>query len=363
MLYDASLIATATSSQPPATGTFALSLGLPQETQSACLTDPSQRHGWSCDLAGDTNISIIVDTPPGSDLPGAQLYTEVINSTQLVYGTQRSNMRSLFSPFLLVKDNGAPDYGPAFYFQQQFQKLVVVPEAAIDQGSKRIKRESSPDFAAGISEGQYAVPGDKPWFCYWNNTLVEGFIYPKKKLATSTTSSTVTPAPTKSASTFSNTASTTGAATLTAPWDITWAHPWETVTTTLSMPSTTGTYTGAASAFPSWMDHNYPDSSPPKHRKRDDTDDGDEDGEQYPYLVKIEERRLEGSPPPFCIKYQVLNNLQWNWIPDDDGQQITMTLSESDPSYSAYEHAGIAGRKLRKRLTVPGECHCQWQSG
>ena len=291
-------------------------------------------------------------------------------------------MQTLFSPFLLVTDNDSPDRGPAFYFQQQYNKVVVVPGDAINQNAKKFKRGFPKNPAAWLSRKEYATPGDKPWFCYWNNTFVEGFIYPneKAKASPSSASSYPTPPATATSTPQGTASSTTGSSTPSAtPWSITWADPWETVATTVDMSTTSCTYTGAASGFPNWMHDNYPywykhgdhngnKNSPPGRKKRSMPyqldSDGDYDAQQYPYLVKIEERRLPGSPQPYCVQAQVLDNHHWNWVTYPDGEQITIYLSESDPGYSAYLAAGEASnRRLGKRRTIPGECHCQWQSG
>ena len=371
---------TTTTTQPPATGTYALSLGAPQATQSACLHNPDQQVGWNCDLAGEAEISIIIDMPPGSDQFGAQLASDIINDTLLVYGTQRSNMESLFSPFLMVKDTDEPENGPAFYFQQRYNKLVVIPEDAIDKDAGKIKREIY--NGTGSWTGLQAQPSDKPWFCYWNHTFVEGFIYPNKEAIAppSSTSSapSSTPPPASATTTTDNTASTKPA---TIPWSITWAAPTETVTTTLTMSSTTCSYEGVASGFPDWMHTKYPEwynhqseydqqhehGGPPERRKRNDdyNYNWSQNLPQYPYLVKIEERRVPRSPAPYCVKYQVLDSLHWNWVANDQGEQITITLKEEDPGYEDVEDAGEGDsrRKLRRRRSILGECHCQWQSG
>lgn len=133
--------------------------------------------------------------------------------------------------------------------------------------------------------------------------------------------------------------------------------------------------------YPGWVDVNgypfYPphdDDGPSKKKRGADSGfmeldgDGDVDPEQYPYQIKIEERRLPGSPSPYCVQVQVLDNWQWNWAPKNghNDEQIMVTLTEQDPPYREYVNEGDASSskvKLRKRKVVPGECHCQWESG
>lgn len=373
LLYDASLIATPSSTSPP-TGTFALSLGAPQETQAGCLVTPGQQGAWGCNIANADDIAININIPPGSNESGAYLYSvSGVQDTELSYGTQASNMQTMFSPFLLVQDNDDPQNGAAFYFQQQYDKLVVVPEDTFDPPSQQSKREAYEMTSAWRFTGMnnLATPGDRPWFCWFNSTFVEGFIYPRQP-AISTTSSSKTLHATPTTSMTSETTSTgsnNGASATATSMGIT-VNPTETITTTLTMASTTCTYSGVGSSYMPWLRSNYPDylgpTGGPNVDKRQEDNGYYEDVSMplYPFQVKIEERRILGSPPPYCVQYQVLNDGSWNWVPNSSGGQVIIQLDEQDPGYSAYESAGIAGsRRSKQKRTIPGACHCQWFSG
>jgi hypothetical protein len=299
-------------------------------------------------------------------------------------------MFTSYAPFWYVSDTDDPDDGHAFYFQQTYNKLVIVRSDAIDVPAKRLKRESYGTLPGWQVQKQYATPGDKPWFCYWNNTLLEAFIYKSQPAViaptptSSSTGTTITPPPTQSTSDV--TSSTTGLS-------ITWAQPWETVTTTIDMTTTSCTYTGAASGFPDWMRKYYPEyeqyqgppSGPPTSMsrllvKRDDDDDdyahaadddNDGDGEYtyddgspvFKYLVKIEERRQPQSPAPMCVQYQVLDDYTWNVVTDEGtGEQVTITLEESVPGDTDYPST-TKMRARERRRNLAGQCHCQWMSG
>ncbi|KAK5169853.1 uncharacterized protein LTR77_005831 [Saxophila tyrrhenica] len=394
-LYDASLITT-TTGVPPATGTFPLSLGLPQETTSACLTNPGDRAAWSCDIVGSDQIWINIGSSRSGNDTGAYLYTRAGKdpSNQLSYGTQVSSMFTSFAPFMFVNDNDDPEDGPAFYFQEEYNKLVVVPSDMIDMDTRKMKREPYGNLPGWFIQKQYATPGDKPWFCYWNNTLLEAFIYKDKpaRIAPTPTASVASGNPSSTITSAASLHSGKPSAAAVTPWSVPWADPKETITTTVSMPTTSCTYSGVASNFASYMRENYPDYSPPiptdppPHKSKrdddeedddDDDDDDDEDDDDdddddkkgsnnpvFEYLVKIEERRLTHTPAPMCVQYQVLDNYEWNVVTDQNGEQVTLTLAESAPPYAAYKDAGEVGPKsLRKRWTVPGGCHCQWMSG
>ncbi|KAK3708631.1 hypothetical protein LTR37_011353 [Vermiconidia calcicola] len=389
-LYDASLITTATGTPPP-TGSYPLTFGLPQETQAACLVNGVDQAAWSCDLAGEDQIWLKIYVPPGGNETGAALYTSGGNAAQLVYGAQTLSLNTVFAPFLPVMDQDDPEYGAASYFQQKYDKLVVIPENRINLKTKKIKREL--EVPAGwVARQELATPGDKPWFCYWNGTFLEGFIYtsraavvhPTPTMSMSSSPTSTPPTTTGPSSTGSTPAPTGSSPPAHNPWSITWADPADIITTTIDLTSTTCTYSGAASGLPAYMHdrfaemnispsgvaeleeeeegetHDPPEKSKRKRENPYDIPEDDIEDPLYQYLVKVEERRLQNSPPPMCVQYQVLNSGEWNWIPDADGHQITITLEEEDPPYSAYDDKK---RSLHDKRTVPGGCHCQWMSG
>lgn len=273
-------------------------------------------------------------------------------------------MNTTFAPFLWVHDMDETEQTPALYFKTQYDKLVVLPEDVLDLSSNKIKRDSN-GRPPGWFEGQVALPSEKPWFCFWNDTLLEGFIYPNK-------AHQVRPLPSYSASTSYSTPA--WAATMTAA-------PSQTITTTLTMSTTTATYTGPASAFPKWLHDKYPKFNMTAYNSasaKDDKDKRDKDSAGpaddpndeygltvYPYSVKLEERRLPGSPLPYCIQYQVLNDGIVNWIPGPESQQIVIQLLEKNPPFKPvmYPDHPSGGQKPRqKRSETPETCHCQWRS-
>lgn len=79
----------------------------------------------------------------------------------------------------------AKDYlekGPAYVFHKQFDKLVILPEDTFDNFNLRRQRRGLQNY--NYSKANYAPSGDKPWFCYWNGTLLEGFIFVTQTIAT-----------------------------------------------------------------------------------------------------------------------------------------------------------------------------------
>ncbi|KAK5137505.1 hypothetical protein LTR08_008483 [Meristemomyces frigidus] len=373
-LYDASSIATPASGSP-ATGTYALALSTPQETQVACLPVQAQQPAWSCDIGGLPAAAISVGTPPGSNQSGAFIFYGADEDT-ISYGTQASFMQTSFAPFMTVQDNEDLESGPAYYFQQTYDKLVVLPESALSASpSNKNKRQGIQLDPGWLQQKQTAQPGDKPWFCVWNNTFLEAFIYVQQPVAPSTNSTSAVVLPTVSLNDSSQTwgSSSPPLTSTTQPPPV---SPTQFTTTPPTMTSSTGPSTGPASAFSAWSAHveqsgqggsdDDDDTSGHSGKKRQDADELYDTLAVYPYVVKLEERRLAGNPvAPYCQQYQVLDNGGYNWIPDSNGKPVIIELNEQDPSYAAYESAGIAGssKKLKEKRVVAGGCHCQWMSG
>lgn len=381
-LYDASLIASPTSGAPP-TGTYALTLGQPQETQCACLPNQAQQVAWDCNLSPSNALGISVTSPGNGKGSGANVFY-ASNDTTIAYGAQLSYMNTPFAQFLTVQDNDDKDNGPAFYFQQFYDKVVVVPESAIavPSGSNKGKRGQYPPGFVVPEEWkhrkQVATPGEKPWFCVWNGTFLEGFIYIQQSASVTSSSSSV-PATTSAANatnppqTTPPPSSTTGY----SPTPPTTPAP-DVITTTITAPFTTATFTGPASDFGAWASARVEEAQ--RRFKGASDDDDDDDGyhkkarrqtpsdlwsemEVFPYIVKLEERRLPDNPQnPYCQQYQILDSWSANWVADDNGNPIIVELSETDPSWGEYQSAGVASQTRRKR-TIPGGCHCQWMSG
>ena len=169
--------------------------------------------------------------------------------SQICYGTQQSFMQTTWSPFITVTDNDAPGNGPAYYFQQFFDKVVVLPETALPAptGSNKQKRQGFQLDQGWLQQKSVAQPGDRPWFCVWNNTFLEGFIYVQQPIASSYVLPTASPTPT------ANTSASGSSATLTSGGK--YGQPTEFLTTTVTMSTSTATFTGPAWKVSAWASH------------------------------------------------------------------------------------------------------------
>lgn len=342
-LYDASPIPTSSTGTPPPTGTYALSLGAAEATQTACLTNQSYSAAWDCHMPDAASVAIQILYQSDNSCEGALLFDTTPNyeSTNISYGTMPPVTQ--FSQFWSVEDNDDPSRGPAFYFQSFYDKLVVVPQTALPSSSGSGSGSNSKRSPFTLDPAWHTVhqiaSGEEPWFCFWNGTFLEGFIY--ANYTQTSISSSHTPSSTSHPTTAGGALSSYSSSSLIT------SSPMQTHTPSSS--SISGTSPTATS-----------------HVARQTSGGGEYSNLQtFGYSVKIEERRIAGSPQPYCQKMQILDDGTAGVVIDPNtGSAITVTLGESDPSYSAYQSADLSSSKLRKRSdTVPGGCHCQWWGG
>lgn len=66
-------------------------------------------------------------------------------------------------------DSENPDSGSAYYFRATYNRTVIIPEDQLPLEGPL------PDQIN--TNSTIVQPGDRPWFCSFNNTSIEGFIY------------------------------------------------------------------------------------------------------------------------------------------------------------------------------------------
>ena len=207
------------------------------------------------------------------------------------YGAQPPQLEGQV-PLVLMSDKYASSKGPAYLFTQQYNKTVIVHASDLPGGLQNSKRsflrgwfprgKGLKDSAAmhrrdsddsNWTDNSIAVPTDKPWYCYWPGTILEGFIYVTEE--------------------------------------------WEQSDDDSAAPS------GAAAV-------NSTPSPPPQTVEKRQAPSG---LPQYPKVVKIEERRNPLNPiKPYCQQMQILNtNLPGPLTNQGNGQLIQIQLDETEP--------------------------------
>lgn len=187
--FDATPLATAPPGLPNLpTGTYALPISAPSTIQNSCIVNTAMSSAWSCNIPM-SSYTIEVESITGAS---SSLNSNEINLTRgnntfgnyYPYGTQPPLLTQQ-QVLNLVSDSQDLIRGPAWFFELPYNKLVILPEGAFSSSSSKRDRdwddreEHRGDHHTGefMYRKNIAQPGDKPWFCYWNGTLLEAFIY------------------------------------------------------------------------------------------------------------------------------------------------------------------------------------------
>jgi hypothetical protein len=181
--------------QPPP-GTYALPVGAAKSRSDVCLANSDQAAAWSCDASSNRAPQLQIQVTPAQGNSPALVQLSPLNQSEpLRYGTQPPRLR-------LPRRLGPADdlehaaFGHSFYFQAAYDKLVIVDgskisadgaAAAAAAAERDIYIDELPAAANGVLRHMRRTralqPRDEPWFCYWNHTILEGFIYVGKDAA------------------------------------------------------------------------------------------------------------------------------------------------------------------------------------
>ncbi|KAE8453754.1 hypothetical protein EG329_009265 [Mollisiaceae sp. DMI_Dod_QoI] len=326
--FDATPLATSPAGLPTLpTGTYALPITAPSAIQNSCILNTAMSAAWTCTIPM-TSYTIAIDQILGasSDLDNNEVNLNLGNNTfgnYYAYGTQPP-LLTQEQVLHLVTDSQEPSRGPAWFFELPYNKLVILPEGALTAPTSKRDLEDRdghtiPEF---MMRKNVAEPGDKPWFCYWNGTLLEAFIY--VNLTSSAGRQTSTTSSSAPSSTWKSGASSTYGA---------------------SAASSTGQSSGSSSGSSQQMTWTP----------------------AYPKVLKIEERRIPRgaqSISPYCIQHQIDPYGNAQPYLNSTGQPVTLYLSESEPS-SVSQITGKRSpedsleRDLEERQSS-GSCGCVW---
>ena len=269
-----------------------------------------------------------------SNEPVVSLNYTTPSDGSIYYGSQPPQLNQP-APLVLMNDKDDIGKGPAYFFQQPYDKLVIVHEEDLPGGVQSSKRSflkrwlygDGPESLGSLTGRQEndendewtshstAKPGDRPWFCYWNNTILEGFIFVTQDANPS--------------------ASASGAS-----------------------PSSAATSLGSGPFEGSRLKRHGPASR------------------SYPKSVKIEERRPLKPSQAYCQQMQILNTLQPGFLPNtvylnETGSQ-SLDQNQAIPGMAGIPHFGVPASPsniptkrgaMHKRTTSSSTCQCKWMDG
>lgn len=337
-LFDATPIPTPPGLGLLPTGAFSLPLGIPQESNPGCLTQANQYSAWSCKL-GFAPLLVTINNTMTSDGPRQLASVRTGNSMPdgvILYGLQTPDLSQ--QPLQLVLDLDYRAYGPAYHFATRYDKLVVLRPDELSGGLGA--KDQQPDDKNFRNRFQVR-PGDFPWFCYWNQTYIEGYIY----VEDNSTAASISALPTSTSS---------------SAMSLDTANIMANMASTLP-PMTTGSTPTISNATP---------ATPPPVSRRDAQVDINAAPRTppYPRIVKVEERRLPDSPQPYCQQMVLLDNGRIAPAPNGNDGPKKVWLQASDPTYEEYfaAQASSTGNRKRDHSYLQGRsdpsdaCHCQW---
>lgn len=253
----------------------------------------------------------------------------------IYYGSQPPQLNQP-APLVPMNDKDDFDKGPAYVFQQSYDKLVIVHERDLPGGVQSSKRSfikrwlygDGPESLGSLMGRQendeddewtsqsMAKPGDKPWFCHWNNTTLEGFIFVTQDANASASASDAS-------------------------------------------PSAAATSSGSGPFDGSRLKRQGPASR------------------SYPKSLKIEERRPLKPSQAYCQQMQILYNLQLGALPNnpvylnETGSQ-SLVQNQAMPGMAGIPHFEVPASPtsiptkrgaMHKRATSPSTCQCKWMDG
>ena len=168
-----------------------------------CVADTDYRSSWGCVNKGNMAINVQeIDT-----LHGAISFQSEPDSASFTYGAQAPYLPAPTQSMEMVHDTNDIGLGPALFFMTSFDKLVVVPQDAFPSStvSKRYVAGNEILPKAASRRREVAKAGDKPWFCWWNSTVLEFFLYVNETTNESLYGSTTLNDPTSTSGTIQTT--------------------------------------------------------------------------------------------------------------------------------------------------------------
>jgi hypothetical protein len=292
-----------------------LPIATPSSVQTSCLDYPALSPAWSCDIPLSSirmTVSPIIGSTSQTSCNKIALGQNNVPAV-FYYGNQPPVIETE-QVLSLVSDKEHSQLGPAWYFQTPYNKLVIAPETSFTPPSIDTRSKSSGGSSDSTDYKGAVQAGAKPWFCYWNGTTRETFIYV-------------------------NMTSPSGAQQASASASMVTAYSAATVISARSMAA-------------------IPTPTPTSQYKSPVALEG------YPKLIKVEERRNPSESHyalPYCVQMSIKSDGSAEVILDRNKQPTTIWLNETEPAVSVPGwRRGIKAELVERQSNRA--CHCAWFS-
>ncbi|KIW10551.1 hypothetical protein PV08_11515 [Exophiala spinifera] len=317
----------------------------------ACVVDPQLGDVWDCMDNAKLGITI-TETDNNSGAPLSVIFDDYsVHPSLFRYGPQPPDFNGSsfgLDPFI---DKDDDELGVALFFSTLFDKIIILPSDALSPPGPNKKRSvpMSQVLKRGAGDdnpnesdfdpdwmGTLLRIGDQPWYCFWNSTISEVWIFLTQNV--------------------NNTSAATTAAPSSAPTTSLGSSAYAGYASHYSIPSSDATqsYTGPATKTGSAPAQTTSDGwDGMRLRQRDGLSD-------FPKLVKmVQKRKPDNNVQPYCQQMQVLNN--WQIMPIPTIATVAIEESEFAPvSTSAARRFVRRGTDTTQQLG--SNCVCEWFS-
>ncbi|KAI1768557.1 hypothetical protein GGR53DRAFT_462232 [Hypoxylon sp. FL1150] len=353
------------------TGTFAMPL-MNNRISNTCFSDSTLAQAWNCNLVFSQlsmTITKVANQPNISDYSFGFTFNETYSIDNYVYsyGVQPPNLTDV--GMTLVNDVYETSRGPAWNFEVTYNKTVVLPEQLLTPSATASSTQNSRRMLYGGNDFKrkgVAQPGEKPWICYWDNTILEAFIYAGQN---NSFSRPIDPKPTTTPPTSSGSISS--------------APPWPTTDNTglLSGITSEGFGSSVPSDFSNLDHYTSPTStngspvsattSSPATSSSDwfgkDPFMPDNPMPVYPRVVKVEERRgaVSSTAKPYCRQYQIVSENQPAEPIVVNGKFVEVQIDEEETDVDGSSKRSVIENYLAARSGAASgsemsDCGCMW---
>ncbi|KAK2855603.1 hypothetical protein FQN49_005027 [Arthroderma sp. PD_2] len=311
----------ATTFSPIPTGDISISGRTFNSLSQSCVNSTSLKDTWGCIAYSHFKGHI----SGGPDDSRSIEFSQAPLTGKFTYGDQVPMLGNTKYKLEPVYDATSPEEGPAYFFYTTFDKLVIIPDDEFPHGvaSRSVDESALFQRSANRSGQIQSLPGDKPWFCWWNTTHIETFIYANRNASEDDM--------------MSNNGEDTGGE----------VYP---------SASATSAPRGSTPTSPAESSMSIPPST---------AGDGDLP-EAYARVVKIKELRFSeaSSSPPYCQQMQVLDD--WSLSMLKNQATIEEKNSEAGPSIDESDVTDNMARSIKligSRDVESDQCYCEWIYG
>ncbi|OJJ51515.1 hypothetical protein ASPZODRAFT_127598, partial [Penicilliopsis zonata CBS 506.65] len=167
----------------------------PKNQSKFCVADSSYRSAWGCMNEGGVTIDV-----GGSSTSRTVSFANQPITGSFTYGAQAPYLPTATQSLSMMFDTSELALGPALFFYTYIDKLVIVPQGSFPtSGSSKRAITERDVLASSWNVKQVSKAGDLPYFCWWNSTVMEFFLYINESTtATNTTAATTAAATTGS---------------------------------------------------------------------------------------------------------------------------------------------------------------------